>query len=382
MRVVVCPDSFKGSLTSVQAAEAVARGVRSALGGSPIEIALIPLADGGEGTVEALVRATGGRVIPKRAHDPLMREIDSFFGMLGDSAAAVVEMAAASGLCLLSAAERDPLTATTYGVGELLMAAAEAGADTIVVGIGGSATNDGGAGAVQAMGVRFLDDSGVELPLGGAALSRLRRIDMSGFRFPVGRVKVEVACDVDNPLTGPSGASAVYGPQKGATPEMVAQLDSALLNYAKVIESELDRNVDGLPGAGAAGGLGAGLAAFLDARLRSGIDIVLDAVGFDRALDGADLVITGEGRIDEQTSRGKTIGGVLRRASSAGVPMVAIAGSVTGDIGPLVRAGLTEAVGLVSESVTAERAIAQASCLVESAAADVTRRHLSKRAGA
>lgn len=381
MRVVVCPDSFKGSLSSIQASEAIERGVRSALGGAPVDIVLIPLADGGEGTVDALVRATGGRVLSTTAHDPLMREIESFFGILGDSTTAVVEMAAASGLCLLSAAERDPLTATTYGVGDLLMAAVEAGADRILVGIGGSATNDGGAGAAQAMGARLLDESGRELPLGGAALARLRRIDVSGFRFPAGRVRVEVACDVDNPLTGPSGASAVYGPQKGATPGMVAQLDAALLNYAKVIQSDLGKDVERMPGAGAAGGLGAGLAAFLDARLRSGIDIVLDAVRFDQALKGADLVITGEGRIDEQTSRGKTVGGVLRRASGAGVPVVAIGGSVSGDIGPLLRAGLTDAVGLVSESVTVEEAIAEAARLVESAAVQIARRYLSKRAG-
>ena len=373
MRAIVCPDSFKGSLSSVDAADAIERGVRRAVAPGQIDIVKIPLADGGEGTVEALVRATQGEIRPVRVRDPLLREIDSFFGLLGDGEAAVVEMAAASGLHLLSEDERNPLVTSTYGTGELLAAAAERGARKIIVGIGGSATNDGGAGAMVALGARFLDEDGVELPHGGAALADLARIDMSSFKFPMDRVRVEVACDVDNLLTGPDGASAVYGPQKGATPEMVRLLDAALHNYAEVVAPTLNRDVSELPGGGAAGGLGAGLAAFLNAKLVSGIDIVLDTVDFDAAVSGADLIITGEGRIDEQTARGKTIGGILKRAAAHDVPVVAIAGSVAGDIRSLHDAGLAAVFALTDDPLSTEHAMRNAAKLLESVSEHIAR---------
>lgn len=366
MRIIICPDSFKGSLTSAEAADAIERGLRRAFPPGGLEITKVPLADGGEGTVDALVHATGGEIKHVRAHDPLMREIDSFYGLLGARHTAAIEMAAASGLILLAENERSPLVTTTYGTGELILAALESGVEKIIIGIGGSATNDGGAGAMSALGARFLDAEGKELPPGGAALARLAHIDMSGFRFATGRVAVEAACDVDNPLTGPHGASAVYGPQKGATPEMVETLDAALANYAEVIKRDLGKDIAAVPGAGAAGGLGAGLAAFLNADLRSGIDMVLDAVAFDRILTRVDLVITGEGRLDEQTAHGKAIGGILRRALAARVPVIAIAGSVSGEI-----AGLSAAYSLVSDTVTPDYAMAHAAELLEEKAAQL-----------
>lgn len=364
MRIIICPDSFKGSLSSIDAANAIEQGINSVC--ADADVVKIPLADGGEGTVDALVRASGGDIRTICVRDPIGREIDATYGMLAGGVA-VIEMAAASGLCLLSPDEHNPLVTSTYGTGQLIRAALDAGVNKIVIGIGGSATNDGGAGAITALGARFLYANGSELPPGGAALADLDRIDMSDFVFPAGQVEVEVACDVNNPLCGPMGASAIYGPQKGATPEMVAQLDAALARYAKIIKRDLGRDVAEIPGAGAAGGLGAGLVAFLAAKVKSGIDMVLDTAGFDEALKSADLVITGEGRIDEQTACGKTIGGVLRRSVAAGVPVIAIAGSVSGDLSVLRAAGLVDVLSLVSETVSVEYAIAHAAEMIEAA---------------
>lgn len=373
MKIVVCPDSFKESLSSVEAADAIAHGLEIEAGIEPIEVVKLPLADGGEGTVDALVRATGGEIRRVRVHDPLMREIDSFFGILGDGKTAVVEMAAASGLHLLSESERNPLITTTYGTGELISEALRTGVEKIIIGIGGSATNDAGAGAMAALGVRFLDANGNELPPGGAALANLHRVDMSSFDFPLDRITVEVACDVANPLTGPEGASAVFGPQKGATLEMVERLDKALAHFAEVIRRDLRQDISELSGAGAAGGLGGGLAAFLRAKLRSGIDMVLDAVHFDEAIAGANLVITGEGRIDEQTAYGKTIGGVLRRASRAGVPVVALAGSYSGDLRALYDAGLAAVFSIAPGPVSIQYAMEHAAELLVNTSANVAR---------
>lgn len=373
MKIVVCPDSFKESLSSVEAADAIAHGLEIESGIEPIEVVKLPLADGGEGTVDALVRATGGEIRRVRVHDPLMREIDSFFGILGDGKTAVVEMAAASGLHLLSESERNPLITTTYGTGELISEALRTGVEKIIIGIGGSATNDAGAGAMTALGVRFLDANGKELPPGGAALANLHRVDISSFDFPLDRITVEVACDVANPLTGPEGASAVFGPQKGATLAMVERLDKALAHFAEVIRRDLGQDISELSGAGAAGGLGGGLAAFLRAKLRSGIDMVLDAVHFDEAIAGANLVITGEGRIDEQTAYGKTIGGVLRRASRAGVPVVALVGSYSGDLRALYDAGLAAVFSIAPGPVSIQYAMEHAAELLVNTSANVAR---------
>jgi glycerate kinase len=332
----------------------------------------MPLADGGEGTVRALTVATRGSLHTSRVHDPLGREIDAQWGVLGDGVTAVVEMAAASGLPLLAPGERDARITSTRGTGELILAAATSGAHRIVVGIGGSATNDGGAGMARAFGYRFLDRAGKELPEGGAALIDLARIDgQTDMRLI--RPSVEVACDVRNPLLGPEGASAVYGPQKGATPEVVRQLDAALARYADVVEAFVGRSVRDVPGAGAAGGLGAGLLAFLDARLVSGAELVLRAVDFARRLAGADLVITGEGRIDRQSGYGKLTGAVAAAARNARVPVVGVAGSLAAGHEAL---GL-EAIAVASEGVPAAQAMNDPLPLIERAAERIVRARAS-----
>ena len=349
----------------------MARGVRRAWPDATVEE--IPLADGGEGTVRALVSATKGTFRRTRVHDPLGREIEADWGLLGDGTTAVVEMAAASGLPLLDPAERDPRVTSTRGTGELILAAAASGAHRIVVGIGGSATNDGGAGMARAFGYRFLDEHGDDLAEGGAALRRLARIDgQTDMRLV--RVSVEAACDVRNPLLGPEGASAVYGPQKGATPEMVRELDAALARYADVVERFVGRPIRDVPGAGAAGGLGAGLLAFLDARLVSGAELVLRTVRFADRVAGADLVITGEGRLDRQSAYGKLTGAVAAAAKAAGVPVLAIAGALGAGHEALVLDGIAVA----SDGVPLTQAMADPVPLIERA----TERAVRERAEA
>ena len=345
--MIVAPQSFKGSADAVAVASAIARGVRRAFPAASIEE--MPLADGGEGTVRALVRATRGTLRTARVHDPLLREIDAEWGVLGDGTTAVVEMAAASGLPLLGPSERDPRVTTTRGTGELILAAAASGAHRIVIGIGGSATNDGGAGMARAFGYRFFDPRLI-------------------------RPAIEVACDVRNPLLGPEGASAIYGPQKGATPEIVAELDAALARYADVVERFVGRPIRDVPGAGAAGGLGAGLLAFLDARLVSGAELVLRAVDFSAHLRGARLVITGEGRVDRQSGYGKLTGAVTAAAKRAGIRVVAVAGSV----GPGHEALDLNAIAIASEGVSLAQAMSEPLPLIERAAERVTRAALDR----
>jgi len=370
-RVVVAPQSFKGSADAVAVASAIARGVRRALPDASVEE--MPLADGGEGTVRALVRATKGTLRAARVRDPLLREIRAEWGVLGDGTTAIVEMAAASGLPLLTALERDPRITSTRGTGELILAAAASGAHRIVIGIGGSATNDGGAGMARAIGYRFLDAEGNDLPEGGAALASLARID--GQTDPrLVRPAIEVACDVRNPLLGPEGASAIHGPQKGATPEVVAELDRALARYADVIEGFVGRSIRDVPGSGAAGGLGAGLLAFLDARLVSGADLVLRAVDFTKHLKGAGLVITGEGRIDRQSGFGKLTGAVAAAARRAGIPVAGVAGSV----GPGHEALSLDAIAVASDGVSIAQAMADPLPLIERAAERVVHAALDR----
>jgi len=325
LKIIVAPNSFKGSISATQAAKAITRGVRQAF--PDAEVVEIPVADGGDGTVEALVSARHGTYQSVNVEGPLGDPVLASYGLLDDRRTAVVELATASGYVLVSPAMRDPRKTSTYGFGQLLEAARKAGATTIIAGIGSSATNDGGAGMAQALGYRLLDGASRDLRRGGAALLRLGRIDATGLDPGWRSVKVLVACDVTNPLTGPEGASHVYGPQKGADLETVLLLDRALAHFAKVIEQDLGKRVADLPGAGAAGGTGAGLVAFLDAKLVSGAELVVGASGFDRALSGADLVITGEGRVDGQTAYGKAPGEVARRAQAAGIPVLVIAGS-------------------------------------------------------
>jgi glycerate kinase len=327
MRIVVAPNAFKGSLSALDAAEAIAEGVRAAA--SDADLVLVPIADGGDGTVDALVAATHGERRTLRVRGPLGGPVDAEYGVIDAGSTAVIEMAKAAGLALVPPAKRDPRITTTYGVGELLQHAYDAGARHFIVGIGGSATNDGGAGMAQALGYHLLDENGHELPPGGLALKRLARIDVGGVHAKWKAAEVDVACDVTNPLTGPNGASAVYGPQKGATPEMVGELDAALKRFAEVIRRDLGVDVEQLPGAGAAGGLGAGLVAFTGARLRPGAEMVMEALRLDERLVGAQLVITGEGRLDSQTARfGKGPAAVAKHARRAAIPVVAIGGSV------------------------------------------------------
>ena len=328
----------------------------------------IPLADGGEGTVHALVRATKGTLRRSRVHDPLLREIDAEWGILGDGKTAVVEMAAASGLPLLREGERDPRITSTRGTGELILEAAASGAHRVIIGIGGSATNDGGAGMARAFGYRFLDRDGHDLLEGGAALRQLHHLEGQTDGRLI-RPAIEVACDVRNPLLGPEGASAIYGPQKGATPAMVAELDAALANYADVIERFVGRNVRDVPGAGAAGGLGAGLLAFLDARLRSGAELVLDATNFGARVAGAELVVTGEGRVDAQSTYGKLTQAVTHAARDAGVPAAMVVGGTAPGYEALLRQGVGSIEVSTPDGMPLADAMRNAPALIEEAAA-------------
>jgi glycerate kinase len=371
MRIVVAPDSFKGSLSAVGVAEAMERGIRTVFPGA--EVLKVPIADGGEGTVDALVIATRGRIEHRTVRGPLGEPIRARWGVLGDGETAVIEMAAASGLPLVPTQRRDPRITTTFGTGELMKAALDAGLAKLIIGIGGSATNDGGAGMARALGVRFLDGAGHDLPEGGAALARLARIDLSGLDRRVARADILVACDVDNPLTGQHGASAVYGPQKGASPEMVQELDGALESYAVVAKAATGRDVASAPGAGAAGGLGAGLLFFTPARLRSGVGIVLDAARFSAMMQGADLVVTGEGRTDIQTAMGKAPLGVARVAQQYGVPVLCIAGALGEGADDVLAKGIEALASVVPRAMALEECMARGSELVEEGTARACR---------
>ena len=323
MRVIVAPQEFKGTLTAKAAAEAMAVGVRRALPDAQIDV--LPLSDGGPGLMEAMVTAVGGEVRRAPAHDPLGRPIEALWGILADGVA-VVEVAQAAGLGLLEPQERDPRRTSTFGVGELIRAALGAATRRLIIGLGGSATNDGGAGMASALGARFLDAHGAELPPGGASLIRLERIDVRNLDPRLRNVATTAAADVRNPLCGSEGASLVYGPQKGASLAVAQELDAALRRYAEVIQRDLDVSVMDVPGAGAAGGLGAGLIAFLGAEIRPGFEVAAETVGLRNRLTQADLVVTGEGRLDGQTAYGKTVAGVAEAAAKAGVPVLVTPG--------------------------------------------------------
>jgi glycerate kinase len=362
MKIVIAPQSFKGSLSAREVADAIASGIRRIL--AEVEVVVLPMADGGEGTVDSLVYATGGRTMQTEVTGPLGDGVLATWGILGDGVTAVVEMASASGLVLVPKDRLDPMIATTYGTGELVRAALNSGCRQLIIGIGGSATNDGGAGMAQALGAKLTDREGNELPPGGAALARLSQIDISGLDSRLAECHVTVASDVTNPLCGKEGASWVYGPQKGATEEMCRQLDEALTNYASVIKKGLGIDVCDTPGAGAAGGLGAGLLAFLNARLVSGIEIISDAVGLVEHLKGAALVFTGEGRLDTQTSFGKTVAGVAKHAKTLGIPVVVIAGELHGDLKELYRHGIDAALSIVPGPISLEESEANAVRLI------------------
>jgi glycerate 2-kinase len=376
MRIVIAPNAFKGSLSALEAADAIGAGVRAAA--PDADLVLVPIADGGDGTVDAMVAATNGERRTLRVRGPLGDPVEADYGMVDGGSTAVIEMAKAAGLALVPSEKRDPRVTTTYGVGELLQHAFDDGARHVIIGIGGSATNDGGAGMAQALGYHLLDENGHELPPGGLALKRLARIHTGGVHGNWKEAQVEVACDVTNPLTGPSGASAVYGPQKGATPEVVAELDAALRRLAEVVRRDLGVDVEHLPGAGAAGGLGAGLVAFTGARLRPGAEMVMEALKLDDRLKGAVLVVTGEGRLDSQTARfGKGPAAVARHARNAGIPVIAIGGSVADETELRLLFDGLEAI--VVEPCSLEEAIAQARPLLMRAATRVMRLVLAGR---
>ena len=371
MRIVIAPQEFKGSLSAVEATAAIAAGVAHALPAAGLDRA--PIADGGPGTVAAVVDGAAGELRDAPCRDPLGRPIRATFGLLDGGTTAVIEMAAAAGLTLLHTDERDALGAGTEGVGDLIRAALDTGATRLIVGLGGSATNDGGAGMARALGARLLDAGGHDLPPGGAALARLDRVDPTGLDRRLRIVTVSGATDVRNPLCGAEGASAVYGPQKGATPAQVPQLDAALAHYAAILQRDLGVSVASQPGAGAAGGLGAGMLAFLNATLQSGFALVAEATSLERRIAASDLVITGEGRLDGQSLYGKTTVGVARMAARHGIPAIALCGGLSDGWQDALREGLTAAWSIVPEPMTLDEAQRRAYELLASAAEQAAR---------
>jgi glycerate kinase len=366
MRILIAPDSFKETMTATEAAEAMRRGVLRAMPSADVD--LCPVADGGEGILEALVTATGGEARSTTTVGPLGEPLKAAWGLLGDGKTAIVEMAQAAGLALVPPAQRDSMRTTTFGVGELIRAALDACVSRIIVGIGGSATNDAGAGMAQALGVRFDD---ITMPLTGGHLAAIKHIDLSGRDRRLDHTDIVVACDVNNPLFGPEGAAHVYAPQKGATPGSVEALDRGLRHLATLVP-----NVDPkLPGAGAAGGLGFGLVAFCGAKLVRGIELVLDAVKFDERVARADLVLTGEGRIDGQSIRGKVCIGVAQAAAKHHKPTIALVGSAGPDAHKTLAHGLTAYHPLVDGKVTVEQAMKNGPQYLEELAARITPRY-------
>ena len=358
MKIVIAPDSYKESLSALEVASAIEAGFREIF--PEADYVKIPVADGGEGTVEAMVAATQGNIVRLTATGPLGKPVDAFYGLSGDERTAFIEMAAASGLELVPAAQRDPLITTSFGTGELIKDALDRGVDHVIIGIGGSATNDGGSGMMQALGAHLLDDQGQQIAYGGGALPQLARIDIAQLDPRIKQCRFEVACDVSNPLTGEKGASAIFGPQKGATPALVQQLDQALEHYAQIIHRDLDIDVLHIDGGGAAGGMGAALHAFCQAELRSGIEIVTEALGLAEQVKDADLVITGEGRIDSQSINGKVPVGVAKVAKQYHKPVIGIAGSLTADVGVVHQHGLDAVFSVLFSICSLEEALANA----------------------
>lgn len=358
MKIVIAPDSYKESLSALEVAAAIEAGFQEIY--PDAEYVKLPVADGGEGTVEAMVAATQGHLVQVTVTGPLGEPVQAFYGLSGDERCAFIEMAAASGLESVPVASRNPLITTTWGTGELIRHALDAGVQQIIIGIGGSATNDGGAGMVQALGAKLLTQDSQQIAAGGGALEQLARIDLSGLDSRLADCRIDVACDVTNPLTGPEGATAVFGPQKGATAEMIVRLDRALAHFAQIIQRDLAVDVLQLEGGGAAGGMGAALYAFCGARLRPGIEIVTDALHLAELVADADLVITGEGRIDSQTIHGKVPVGVAKVAQRYNVPVIAIAGSLTADVGVVHQHGLDAVFSVIYSVCTLEEALANA----------------------
>jgi glycerate kinase len=371
MKIIIAPDSFKDSLSASGVASAIADGLARVW--PDAQLIQCPMADGGEGTVESILDACEGQLRTTRVQGPLGAPVEARWGWLPQSHTAIIEMAEASGLQLVPPGQRDACTSSTLGTGELIRAALDAGAQRVILAIGGSATNDAGSGALQALGVRLLDRDGQALPLGGLALARVARVDLSHLDPRLAEVRFEIAADVDNPLCGPHGASAIFGPQKGASPQQVEQLDQALGQFADQAARVLGKDVRDEPGSGAAGGLGFAAKAFLGARFRPGVEVVAELVGLAEAVQGADLVITGEGRFDAQTLRGKTPFGVARIAKQHQVPVIVIAGTLGEGYEQMYEHGVDAAFALASGPMTLEQACAEAPRLLRDRAADIAR---------
>lgn len=371
MKIIVAPDSFKGSVTALEAAKAIEQGLYRVFPDANIE--KIPMADGGEGTVQSLVDATGGHIRTEHVLGPLGNEVDAEFGILSDGLTAVIEMASASGLTLVPTDKRNPLKTTTFGTGQLILAALEFGCRRLIIGIGGSATNDGGAGMAEALGVKFLKDDSTSIERGGEGLADLDSIDITDLHPAIWETETIVACDVNNPLTGPDGASHVYGPQKGANPEIVNTLDANLVHYDAILTRTLGNSFNNTPGSGAAGGLGAGLMAFLKAELKLGIDIMIDAVNLRERMKGATLVITGEGQLDFQTAFGKTPVGVAKVAKSYNIPVIAIAGSIGEGAKDVYAEGIDAMLGIAQTPMSLEDAVSDAVPLIADTAEQAAR---------
>lgn len=369
MKIVIAPDSYKESLSALDVATAIETGFREIY--PHAEYVKVPVADGGEGTVEAMVAATQGHIVQVSVTGPLGEPVEAFYGLSGDMRCAYIEMAAASGLESVPPTRRNPLLTTSWGTGELIRHALDAGVSQIIIGIGGSATNDGGAGMAQALGAKLLTAGQQQIAPGGGALETLARIDLSELDPRLADCRIDVACDVTNPLTGPQGASAVFGPQKGATAAMIERLDHGLQHFAQTIARDLDIDVLSLEGGGAAGGMGAALYAFCGANLRPGIEIVTDALGLAELVADADLVITGEGRIDSQTIHGKVPVGVAKVAKRFNVPVIGIAGSLTADVGVVHQHGLDAVFSVLYTVCTLEEALANAAANVRMTARNV-----------
>lgn len=371
MKFVLAPDSFKESMTAKEAAEAMEKGIKKVIPSA--ECIKVPMADGGEGTAQSLVDATNGEIINVEVTGPDGKKASAIFGILGDKKTAVIEMASASGIHLIKKEERNPLYTTTYGTGELIRYALDKGVERLLIGIGGSATNDGGAGMAQALGVRFLDETGRELSFGGGALEKLSKIDLSGMDERIKKVSVEVACDVTNPLTGKNGASYIFGPQKGATPEMVKQLDKNLNHYGEIIKNQLGKDIINVPGAGGAGGLGAGLLAFLNAELKRGVELVIKYTDLEEKMKGADYVFTGEGGVDYQTVFGKTPFGVSTIAKQLGIPTILFAGRIGEGSENLYEHGVVSIINILPGIVSFEEALKDGAKNMERTSENISR---------
>ncbi|MCB0471900.1 MAG: glycerate kinase [Flavobacteriaceae bacterium] len=371
MKILVAPDSFKESLSAIKVSNAITKGILNII--PDAKIIQVPVSDGGEGLLEVLLNELGGKRVSRTVKDPLNRDIQAEYGILNDNSTAIIEIAQASGLELLRAEERNPELTSSFGSGQLIKDALDKGCRKIIIGIGGSATNDGGMGMIKALGGKFFNEKLEELGDGGKALGELNKIDISEFDSRIRNCKITVACDVTNPLTGQNGASLVYGRQKGGTKEQLQRLDKNLKNYASVIHNDLNIEVETKMGAGAAGGIGAGLMAFFNAELKRGIDLVIDMLEIKKHLKNVNLLITGEGKIDRQTLHGKAIIGLASLARENMVPVIAITGKKEGNIDEIYTKGITAVFSIVNKPLSLREAIVNAENLIESCVENIFR---------